>query len=110
MSPDSSHPIPGEGAGPTTNGHSYITACIQMAPFNANPGTSRQRPTGGAHTVEGWCLQEDDLLGGIPSQVHTLASGPLTLCSHMGSPGGRGNHSLVAGLSSGMSNRGSVLY
>lgn len=66
MSPDSSHPIPGEGAGPTANGHSYIAACIQMAPFNANPGTSRQRPPGGAHTVEGGCLQEDDLLEEFP--------------------------------------------
>lgn len=107
MSPDSSHPIPGEGAGPTTNGHSYITACIQMAPFNANPGTSRQRPTGGAHTVEGWCLREDDLLGGIPLRCILYS---FTLCSHMGSPGGRDHHSLVAGLSSGTGNRGSVLY
>lgn len=80
MAPDSSHPVPGKGAGPTTNGHSHITACIQMASFDANPCSSGQRPAGGAHAVEGWCLQEDDLLEGIPSWVHTLASGSLTLC------------------------------
>lgn len=40
MAPDSSHPVPGEGTGAATNGHSHITACIQMASFDANPGTS----------------------------------------------------------------------
>lgn len=98
MSPDSSHPIPGEGAGPTANGHSHITACIQMAPFNANPGTSRQRPTGGAHTVEGRCLQEDDLLEGINPLLgaHSSIWAPYPVFPQS-ALGARGNHSLVAG-------------
>lgn len=69
MAPDSSHPVPGEGAGPSANGDSHVTACVQMASFNANPGASGQRATGGAHTVEGWCLQEDDLLR---AHIHSI--------------------------------------
>lgn len=53
------HPLPGEGAGPAANRHGHITACIEVAALDANPGAPRKRPPGRTHAVEGWSLWEE---------------------------------------------------
>lgn len=93
------HLVPGEGAGPAADRHSHVTACIQVAALNANPGPPRKRPSGRAHAVEGWSLREEGICWSsreglpappaMPHPMHTVLRQPIARPNVHGVPGVR---------------------